>query len=86
MEKTRRNKRTKEGKVISDKMDKTVTVLVYNRIQHSVYKKYLTKRTKYAAHDETNQCRVGDWVLLSESRPLSHMKRWRVSKVLKTAQ
>ena len=86
MEQTRKKRRTKEGMVIKNKAEKTVIVVVYNQIRHSVYKKYIKKKTTYAAHDEANQCNVGDLVLLTESRPLSRTKRWRVSKVLKKVQ
>ncbi len=86
MEQTLKKRRTKEGTVVKNKAEKTVIVLVYNQIRHTVYKKYIKKKTTYAAHDETNQCNVGDLVLLTESRPLSRTKRWRVSKVLKKIQ
>ena len=78
----RGNAKTLTGIVVSDKMDKTVTVLVERLVKHPVYKKYVRRRKKFAAHDETNQCRTGDTVLIIQSRPLSARKRWRVSKVL----
>ncbi len=78
----RGNAKTLTGVVVSDKMDKTVTVLVERLVKHPVYKKYVRRRKKFAAHDETNQCRTGDTVLIIQSRPLSARKRWRVSKVL----
>ena len=74
--------RTLTGRVVSDKMDKTITVLIERRVKHPIYGKYVKRSTKLHAHDETNQCRVGDRVLLVECRPLSRDKRWRVSKVL----
>jgi len=72
----------RSGVVISDKMAKTVVVSIERTVMHPRYKKILRRRSKVKAHDETNQCRVGDRVLLVECRPLSRDKRWRVSKVL----
>ena len=74
--------KTREGIVVSDKMDKTVVVMVERLVQHPKYKKYVKRRKKVKAHDESNQCHVGDRVLIVECRPLSRDKRWRVSKVL----
>lgn len=71
-------RRILEGKVVSDKMDKTVMVLVERRTMHPVYKKYIRKSDKYAAHDETNAFRVGDSVQIEECRPLSKRKSWKV--------
>ncbi len=73
------------GVVTSDKMDKTVVVMVNRLVLHPVYKKYIRKRKKVKAHDERNECRVGDKVLLIESRPLSREKRWRVKEILEKA-
>jgi small subunit ribosomal protein S17 len=73
------------GTVISDKMDKTVVVLVERLVKHRFYKKYVRKRSKFAAHDNNNSCQIGDKVLIIESRPLSRSKRWRVSKVVEKA-
>ncbi|SNX61415.1 small subunit ribosomal protein S17 [Nitrosomonas ureae] len=70
--------RTISGKVISDKMDKTVTVLVERRLMHPLYGKFITRSKKYHAHDEVNQYSVGDIVLLEECRPLSKTKNWKV--------
>lgn len=78
-------KRQQVGTVISDKMDKTVTVQVERLVKHRLYKKYIRKRNKFAAHDESNQCRIGDEVLITESRPLSKNKRWRIAKIVKKA-
>ena len=72
----------RSGVVVSDKMAKTVVVSIERTVMHPRYKKILRRRSKVKAHDETNQCRVGDRVLLVECRPLSRDKRWRVSKVL----
>ena len=71
-------KRILEGNVVSDKMDKTVTVLVERRFMHPVYKKYVKRTDKYAAHDEANACKVGDRVQIEECRPISKRKTWRV--------
>lgn len=78
----RGNKKTRIGLVVSDKMDKTVVVKVDNLVKHPVYKKYMKRRITFKAHDELNQCTVGDKVLLVETRPLSKDKRWRVREVL----
>jgi small subunit ribosomal protein S17 len=81
-QKKRGNPKTLVGIVVSDKMDKTVVVLVERLVKHPVYKKYVRRRKKFSAHDENNQCRVGDKVLIRQSRPLSRHKRWRVSRIL----
>lgn len=73
------------GTVVSDRMDKTVIVLVERLVKHRLYKKYVRRRTKFAAHDESNVCHIGDKVLVTESRPLSRTKRWRVSKIVEKA-
>ncbi|MFW6011871.1 MAG: 30S ribosomal protein S17 [Desulfosalsimonas sp.] len=73
------------GKVLSNKMDKTVTVQVERLVTHPVYKKYIRRRSKYAAHDEQNTCGIGDRVLITESKPMSRRKRWRVSRIIEKA-
>ncbi len=78
-------RKERSGVVVSDKMEKTVVVSIERRVLHPRYKKVLKRRTKVKAHDETNQCHVGDRVLIVESRPLSRDKRWRVSKVIERA-
>ena len=78
----RGNAKTLTGVVVSDKMDKTVVVQVERLVKHPVYKKYVRSRNRFAAHDEQNECRIGDTVLIRQSRPLSRTKRWRVSKIL----
>jgi small subunit ribosomal protein S17 len=83
--KKRGMKRQVIGTVLSDKMDKTVVVLVERLVKHRMYHKYIRRRAKYAAHDESNACNIGDKVLITESRPLSKSKRWRVSKILQKA-
>ena len=78
--------RTLTGRVVSDKMDKTVTVLVERRVTHPMYGKILTRSKKYHAHDETNECGEGDLVLIEECRPLSRTKSWRIAKLLEKAR
>ena len=73
------------GTVTSNKANKTVTVLVERLVKHRLYLKYVRRRTKFAAHDDRNDCRIGDKVLISESRPISKTKRWRVVKVVEKA-
>jgi small subunit ribosomal protein S17 len=77
--------KTQTGVVINDKMDKSVVVQVDRLVRHPMYKKYVRRRAKYVAHDETNSCKVGDRVLIRETRPFSKTKRWRVSEVLEKA-
>jgi small subunit ribosomal protein S17 len=79
-------RKTREGYVVSDKMDKTVVVEVEDRVKHPKYGKVLRRTKKYKAHDETNTCGVGDRVLLMETRPLSATKRWRVAEILERAK
>ncbi len=79
-------RKERTGVVVSDRMQKTVVVTVERTVTHPKYKKILRRRTNVKAHDETNQCRVGDRVLIVECRPLSRDKRWRVSKILERAQ
>ncbi len=81
----RGNRKIVTGTVVSDKMDKTVTVLVSRRLQHPLYKKFITMSKKYHAHDENNECGIGDMVKLMETRPLSRSKRWRVTEIVKKA-
>ncbi len=84
-ENTRGNAKALTGVVVSDKMDKTVVVLVERLVKHPVYQKYVRRRKRFAAHDESNECRLGDTVLIRQSRPLSRSKRWRVSKIVSRA-
>jgi small subunit ribosomal protein S17 len=79
-------KRTLTGTVVSDKMDKTVTVLIERKIKHPLLGKILRVSKKYHAHDETNECNQGDVVVIEECRPLSKTKSWRVSKLVEKAQ
>lgn len=75
-------KKRRKGVVVSNRMDKTVVVSVERIVMHSRYKKYLKRRTKIKAHDEKNECQIGDGVMIAECRPLSREKRWRVSQIL----
>jgi small subunit ribosomal protein S17 len=80
------NKRTIKGVVISDKMDKTIVVKAVRLVKHPVFHKYVRKQVKYKAHDEKNQCKVGDTVLIIEARPMSKEKRWRMLEILERAK
>ena len=79
-------RKTKVGMVSSDKMDKTVVVTVKDRVRHPLYKKIVNRTVKIKAHDENNECRVGDKVLIMETRPLSKDKRWRVVEIIEKAK
>jgi small subunit ribosomal protein S17 len=85
-EKPRGKRKVREGLVVSDKMDKTVVVAVEDRVKHALYGKIIRRTTKYKAHDERNECGVGDRVRLMETRPLSATKRWRVVEILEKAK
>jgi small subunit ribosomal protein S17 len=80
------SKRTLSGRVVSDKMDKTVTVLVERKVQHPLYGKIITRSKKYHAHDEKNEFHEGDVVLIEECRPIAKTKAWRVSKLIEKAR
>ena len=82
----RNERKTKIGKVVSDKMDKTVVVAVVDLEQHALYKKAVKKTVKFKAHDENNDAHVGNTVSLMETRPLSKDKRWRVVEILERAK
>jgi small subunit ribosomal protein S17 len=79
-------KRTLVGKVVSDKMDKTVTVLIERHVKHPLYGKIIMRSNKYHAHDETNQVKTGDTVEIQEGRPISKTKAWTVTRVVQAAQ
>ena len=79
------NVRTITGKVVSDKMDKTITVLVERRVKHELYGKYITRSTKLHAHDENNDCNEGDIVAIVESRPMSKTKTWKLQAIVEKA-
>ncbi len=77
--------RTLQGRVVSDKMDKSITVLIERRVKHPMYGKYLTRSTKLKAHDETNQCNEGDVVTISECAPISKSKNWKLVDIITKA-
>ncbi len=78
----RGNRKTRIGVVVSDKMDKTAVVAVERLVQHPVYKKFIKRTSKFKAHDDKNECQIGDTVKIAETRPLSKTKRWRVVEIL----
>ena len=82
----RNQRKVREGLVVSDKMDKTIVVAVEDRVKHALYGKVMRKTSRLKAHDETNQCGIGDRVLIMETRPLSATKRWRLVEVLEKAK
>lgn len=78
--------RTLLGKVVSDKMDKTITVIVERKVKHPLYGKFIKRSTRYHAHDENNTCKQGDTVTITETRPYSKMKKWRLVEVVEQAK
>lgn len=86
MSEDRGMRKTRIGKVVSDKMDKTVVVAVTRQFAHPLYKKFIQRVKKFHAHDENNECGVGDVVKIQETRPLSATKRWRVVTILEKAR
>jgi small subunit ribosomal protein S17 len=85
MDEQKKLTRTVTGRVISDRMNKTITVLVERKVPHPVYGKYMRRSTKLHAHDEQNECRQGDKVMIEECRPLAKTKSWRLVKVVERA-
>jgi len=83
--KNRGIKRQLIGTVVSDKMDKTAVVQVERLVRHPLYKKYIRRRNRFAAHDKDNSCNIGDKVLITESRPISKLKRWRITDIIEKA-
>ncbi len=79
-------RKTRTGKVVSDKMDKTIVVAVADHVQHPLYKKIVKRTYKLKAHDENNECRIGDTVRVMETRPLSKDKRWRLVEIVEKAK
>ncbi|HOK42150.1 MAG TPA: 30S ribosomal protein S17 [Thermoclostridium caenicola] len=79
-------RKTRVGRVVSDKMDKTIVVAVEDNVRHPIYKKTVKRTTKFKAHDENNECKVGDRVLIMETRPLSRDKRWRLVEIIEKAK
>ncbi len=86
MEEKRNSRKERTGLVVSNKMDKTITVTVERKVKHPIYGKFTKKHTKLHAHDETNDCNIGDTVKIMETRPLSKLKRWRLVEVLERAK
>ena len=84
-EQNQQNERTVTGRVVSDKMNKSITVLVERRVKHPVYGKFVRKSTKLHAHDENNECKEGDLVTIAECRPISKTKAWRLVEVVEKA-
>ena len=83
---TQAKRRTLTGTVVSDKMEKTVVVQVERTLMHQKYKKYISRRDKYMAHDPENQCGIGDLVRIMETRPISRTKRWRLVEIVEKAE
>lgn len=79
-------RKEKVGKVVSNKMEKSITVAVERKVKHAMYGKFMKKTKKFMAHDEANQCGIGDIVRISETRPLSKNKRWRLVEILEKAK
>ena len=79
-------RKTRVGVVVSDKMDKTIVVKLSTRVKHPLYSKYINKTTKIKAHDEKNECGIGDTVKVMETRPLSREKRWRLVEIIEKAK
>ena len=86
MTETTANKRTLTGSIVSDKMNKTVTVLVERLVKHALYGKIMTRSQKYHAHDENGECKMGDVVTIEECRPISKTKAWRVAALVEKAR
>ena len=83
---SRRLRKTRIGMVVSNKMDKTITVAIERKVAHPLYKKYFKKTTKLMAHDEKKECKIGDKVRIMETRPLSANKRWRLVEIIEKAK
>ena len=79
-------RKTRVGKVVSDKMDKTIVVAIEDHVKHPLYKKIVKRTYKLKAHDENNECNIGDTVRIMETRPLSKMKRWRLVEIIERAK
>lgn len=77
--------RTLTGRVVSDKMDKTITVVVERKVKHPLYKKYVRRSTRFHAHDENNECNMGDVVIIEQCRPIAKSKSWRLVQVVEQA-
>ncbi|MEW6063794.1 MAG: 30S ribosomal protein S17 [Bacillota bacterium] len=86
VEEQRNMRKVRQGRVVSDKMDKTIVVAVEDRVRHPLYNRTIRQTKKFKAHDEENSCRIGDTVRIMETRPLSKDKRWRVIEILERAE
>jgi len=86
MQATRNLRKERIGEVISNKMDKSITVAVRRKVKHPIYGKFIRKTTKFMAHDEKNECGIGDTVKIMETRPLSKSKRWRLIEIIEKAK
>lgn len=86
METTRQTRRERIGVVVSNKMEKSIVIAVKQKIKHPIYGKFVNKTTRFMAHDEENSCKVGDTVRISETRPLSKNKRWRLVEIIERAK
>jgi len=86
MENVRKSRKTRVGVVVSNKMDKTVVVAVHRDVRHPLYGKTVQNTVKFKAHDENNECQIGDRVRIMETRPLSKEKRWRVTEIIEKAR
>lgn len=86
MSEVRGMRKTRVGVVVNDKMDKTITIAVKYRVRHPLYGKIMNRTTKIKAHDENNECGIGDTVRVMETRPLSHDKRWRLVEIIEKAK
>jgi small subunit ribosomal protein S17 len=82
----RKLRKSRTGKVVSDKMDKTIVVAIVDNVKHPLYKKIIKRTSKLKVHDENNECRIGDRVKIMETRPLSKDKRWRLVEVIEKAK
>ncbi|RMF18412.1 MAG: 30S ribosomal protein S17 [Gammaproteobacteria bacterium] len=85
MAETEKKVRTLTGKVVSDKMDKSIVVMVERKVKHPIYGKYVKRSTKLKAHDEQNACRIGDTVVIAETRPISKQKAWKLVDIVERA-
>ena len=86
MEQVRNHRKERTGIVVSNKMDKSIVVAVSRKMKHPIYGKFITKTSKFVAHDEKNECNEGDYVRIMETRPLSARKRWRLTKIVERAK
>jgi len=82
----RKFRKERIGRVVSNKMQSTITVAVERKVKHPIYGKFMTRTTKFMAHDEANDCKIGDTVKIMETRPLSKLKRWRLVEILERAK